>query len=129
MSDQLTLDVGELRRRGVLAPGSRTRGVISWTGAASEAVASVAYEADMTNAGRSWLRLRFSVTAADGSRRRVDQRVGLTTTRPGFGGARWWFVVDGEKRVAQLRLSAESGEFRAAPRGASLTPGSGHRAA
>src|SRR5690242_5784472 len=46
----LTLDVNELSRRGVLARGGRTRGVISWLGAAGETAASVSYEADTTNA-------------------------------------------------------------------------------
>jgi hypothetical protein len=56
----LTLDVNELLRRGVLARGSRTRGVISWHGPTGE-VASVSYEADMTIAGEGRMRLRFSM--------------------------------------------------------------------
>jgi hypothetical protein len=51
VEDALTLNVNELLRRGVLARGSRTRGVISWLGPAGEVAASVSYEADMTNAG------------------------------------------------------------------------------
>jgi hypothetical protein len=78
-------------RRGVLARGSRTRGVISWHGPTGEVAASISYEADMTIAGEGRLRLRFSTLDMQTcGRRQVDQWVALTTTRPGFGGERWW---------------------------------------
>lgn len=57
----LTLDVGELFRRGVLKRGSRTRGVIRWLDTAGEVAASVSYEADMTNAGDGHMRLLIGV--------------------------------------------------------------------
>ena len=107
----LTLDISELQRRGVLAPGSRTRGVISWTGAASETLASISYEADMVDTTAAWLRLRFSVPSAGESRRQVDQQILLAATRPGFGGARWWFLDDG-RRVLRLRLPLGGAEFK-----------------
>jgi hypothetical protein len=80
----LTLDVGELFRRGALARGSRTRGVISWFGPAGDAAASVSYEADMTGAVEGRLRLRFStLDARTGDRRQVDQRVARLHLPPG----------------------------------------------
>ena len=100
----LTLDASELLRRGVLAPGSRTRGVVSWHGPAGDTIASVSYEADMTRAGGGRLRLRFStLDPHGGGRRQVDQWVALAATRPGFGGERWWFVDEG-RRGGQLCL-------------------------
>jgi hypothetical protein len=107
----LTLDVGQLLRRGVLAPGSRTRGVISWLGPTGEVASSVSYEADMVDPNRSWLRLRFSTPLPNGPRRQVDQRVALSTTRPRFGGVRWWFV-DGTERLGRLHLPAGGDRFR-----------------
>ena len=68
MENALTLDVNDLLRRGVLARGSWTRGVISWLGPAGEVAASVSYEADMASAAGRYLRLRFSTL--DPQRRR-----------------------------------------------------------
>jgi hypothetical protein len=79
---------------------------------AGETAASVSYEADLTSASEGCLRLRFSTADAEnGGRRQVDQRVVLATTRPGFGGARWWFVDDG-RRVGQLHLVPGGDRFR-----------------
>ena len=111
VENSLTLNVNELLQRGILARGSRTRGVINWLNAAGEVVASISYEADLTNPTDGRLRLRFSLPALHGGdRRQVDQRVALVTTRPGFGGARWWFVDDG-RRVAQLHLTPNGCHF------------------
>ena len=111
VENALTLDVGELLRRGVLARGSRTRGVISWLGPTGETAASVSYEADMTGTGEGLIRVRFSTQdAQNGGRRQVDQRITLTATRPGFGGQRWWFIDDG-RRVARLHLSPGGDRF------------------
>jgi hypothetical protein len=43
-------------------------------------------------------------------RQQVDQQVALTTTRPGFGGFRYWFVEEG-RRVAQLYLQSGGDQF------------------
>jgi hypothetical protein len=112
MENALTLDIDDLLRRGVLARGSWTRGVISWLGPAGEVAASVSYEADMASAAGRYLRLRFStLDPQGGGRRQADQRVALTVTRPGFGGERYWFVDDG-RRVGQLHLPHGSDQFR-----------------
>ncbi len=112
IENALTLDVNDMLRRGVLARGSWTRGVISWLGPAGEVAASVSYEADMASAAGRYLRLRFStLDPRGGGRRQADQRVALTATRPGFGGERWWFVDDG-RRVAQLYLPHGGDQFR-----------------
>jgi hypothetical protein len=70
--------------------------VISWANPGGETAASVSYEADMADASRAWLRLRFSTRPPGGKWRQVDQRVALATTRPSLGGERWWFVDGGE---------------------------------
>ena len=112
MENALTLDVNELLRRGTLARGSRTRGVISWIGPAGETAGWVSYEADMASAAGRYLRLRFStLDPRGGGRRQVDQHISLTATRPGFGGERWWFVDDG-RRVGQLHLPHGGDQFR-----------------
>ena len=59
--------------------------------------------------GASWLRLRYSITQTGEA---LDYRVDLQTTRPNFGGLRWWFtcplVVAGRpcrRRCEKLYLS------------------------
>ena len=95
MENALTLDIDDLLRRGVLARGSWTRGVISWLGPAGEVAASVSYEADMASAAGRYLRLRFStLDPRGGGRRQADQRVALAMTRPGFGGGRILLAVN-----------------------------------
>jgi hypothetical protein len=112
MENALTLDVNELLRRGTLARGSCTRGVISWIGPSGETAGWVSYEADMASAAGRYLRLWFSTPdPQSGGRRQVDQRVALAATRPGFGGERWWFVDDG-RRVGQLHLPHGGDQFR-----------------
>ena len=59
MENALTLDVNDLLRRGTLARGSCTRGVISWIGPAGKVAPSVSYEANMASAVGRYLRLRF----------------------------------------------------------------------
>ena len=89
LENALTLDVNDMLRRGVLACGSWTRGVISWLGPDGEVAASVSYEADMASAAGRYLRLRFStLDPRGGGRRQADQHISLTATRPGFGGER-----------------------------------------
>jgi hypothetical protein len=112
VENSLTLDINELLRRGALARGSRMGGIINWLDAAGAVMSSISYEADLTNPTEGRLRLRFSVPGPrGGDRRQVDQRVALTTTRPGFGGARWWFVEDG-RRAARLHLPPGADQFR-----------------
>ena len=36
-----------------------------------------------------WVRLRYTITSTDEA---VDYRIDLQTTRPHFGGLRWWFT-------------------------------------
>jgi hypothetical protein len=104
----LTLDIGRLLREQVLIPGSRTSGTAYWTSQATgQSIASVGYEADLTSETTPFLRLSF----VSGQRREVKQLVPLVTTRPHFGGVRWWFV-DGGERVRCLYLLASGDRFR-----------------
>jgi len=68
--------------------------------------ATIGYEADLTDEGDAWLRLRYQ---ADGEP--LDYKIRLVTTIPNYGGRRWWFICplsrdDGgpPRRVAKLYL-------------------------
>ena len=62
--------------------------------------AIVRYDADFTEPDNSWLRLRYHVNGE-----RVDCMVRLVTTRPNYGGHRWWFACPlVRRRAAKLYL-------------------------
>jgi hypothetical protein len=50
MQNQIVLDAAELRRRGILRLGERTRGVMTWVDEAGRTTASIAYVADLVDA-------------------------------------------------------------------------------
>ena len=107
----LVLAITTLVRKGALAPGARTQGAWGWwregqgEGGAPP-FASIGYEADLRDPGGAWLRLHYTVNGEP-----VAYRVRLVTTRPTYGGLRWWFLCplarrDGgpARRVAKLYL-------------------------
>jgi len=67
----------------ILAPGLWRSGSLQW-GEAN----SIGYELDTTDMARPWLRLRYTLAKTDP----LDYLVTLTTTRPAWGGLRWWFI-------------------------------------
>jgi hypothetical protein len=72
MEGQIVLDAAELRRRGVLRLGARTRGVITWVDEAARTTASIAYWADLVDARE--VRLIFSIPEASGRLTMTDGR-------------------------------------------------------
>jgi hypothetical protein len=83
----LVLSIADLARERLVVPGAWTSGSLSWkrTGEA-EPFATIGFEADITPA-HAWMRLRYTASGNP-----VDYRVRLTSTRPNFGGLRWWFL-------------------------------------
>ena len=72
--------------------------------------ATIRYEADLRDTDNAWLRLHYR---ANGEA--VDYKVQLVTTKPNYGGRRWWFICpivrrDGgpPRRVAKLYLPSGS---------------------
>jgi hypothetical protein len=76
------LDANELARTGALKAGACSSGSCTWGSNA------IGYEANTIDPADAWLRLFYTFTNSGES---VDYRVGLETTRPHFGGLRWWF--------------------------------------
>jgi hypothetical protein len=102
-----TLDANRLTRLGVLKLGTTLSGEITWPPGAWEGN-RVGCEVSMLDEAAAWLRLFYTFTAASAG---VDYRVTLTTTRPHYGGLRWWLVcplaVNGvrcNRRVGKLYL-------------------------
>ena len=108
VEDSLVLSVSALRRAGALVPGERMGGTWGWTYEGEDRPhAIVRYEADLTEPDYPWLRLRYCVNGE-----RVDCVVRLVTTRPNYGGRRWWFLCPlVRRRVAKLYLPPGGGLF------------------
>src|SRR5262249_53405882 len=82
-------------------------GFLTWA-AGTNGESTIGYEVYTHDGADSWLRLQYTFNATGAAE---DYRVSLTTTRPWFGGLRWWFVcpmvVDGRpcnRRVGKLYL-------------------------
>ncbi len=102
----LTLDLYKLIRDGAFSPGQVTSGTLTWT-RNGEYIGSIGYNSDLTNPSSGSVHLHYNHEDKP-----VDYRVSLETTRPYFGGLRWWFVcpVNGT-RAAKLHLPSGSNIF------------------
>ena len=113
VEDARILDVDRLGQEGVIAPDLMCSGFRCWTDAATgEEVAAIRYEVE-TSADTGSLRLQYTITKrATGEKCPMDYRVELVTTRPHFGGVRWWLLCPLSGRsVRKLYLHSVSDYF------------------
>src|SRR5262249_15874509 len=84
------LDANRWTREGLLKAGVWHYGRWCWfrDAARTEETASIGYEVN-TSGDPAYVRLTYTLTR---TQEQIDYRIGLTTTRPRFGGLRWWFV-------------------------------------
>jgi hypothetical protein len=105
------IDANRWTREGILKAGSTRAGSWRWTYRSGRDF-SVNYEVNTLDLAAAWVRLSYSwVWAASQQGASADYCVRLTTTRPRFGGLRWWFlcplVINGwpcERRAGKLYL-------------------------
>jgi hypothetical protein len=105
----LSIDANRWAREGILKAGVRQVGGWQWTYRDGQ-TNSISYEVNTLHMGRPLLRLFYS-RKGEGEPQQENYHLRLTTTRPRFGGLRWWFVcplvVSGRacgRRVAKLYL-------------------------
>jgi hypothetical protein len=111
VEDCEALDANRWMREGILAAGVSRLGGWRWVYHGGREN-SIGYEVDTRDPLSPFVRLFYTVThRATQEKEPLDYRVRLTTTRPRFGGLRWWFVcplvVQGcpcERRVGKLYL-------------------------
>jgi hypothetical protein len=104
------LDANQWARHGVLRARARLTGSWTWWRDAErkEQTDSIGYEVNTLDPTCPWLRLSYTIPRTGEA---LDYLIGLQTTRPRFGGVRWWFtcplVVNGVpcgRRVGKLYL-------------------------
>ena len=101
VEDCLVLSIHELIREGAIIPGCFRHGLWNWSYEdADEPHATICYEGDLRNRGAARLRLTYTDNDAP-----VSQYIWLTTTKPHYGGLRWWFRCPSRNiRVGKLYL-------------------------
>jgi hypothetical protein len=105
------LDANRWMREGVLKASFRSSGSWHWVYHGGREN-SITYTVDTLDPHCPFVGLSYTIThGSTKERESLDYRVDLTTTRPRFGGQRWWFicplVVAGspcERRVGKLYL-------------------------
>jgi hypothetical protein len=118
VEDCLDLDATAWMREGTLKVGVLASGTWRWNYRSGRSFV-VNYELDTLDLAVPSVRLSYSwVWRASPEPQSADYRVRLTTTRPHFGGVRWWFVcpltVGGRscnRRVGKLYLPAAARYF------------------
>jgi hypothetical protein len=97
----LRLDIDSMMGWGAIKPGSHLAG-----GMRLGDDTDVKFESHTHDPWDSWLRLRYTVADYwSGEETKIDDRIYLATTRPHFGGLRWWFVCPHlNRRVRKLYL-------------------------
>ena len=102
VEDCLTLDINRLVKDGLIDPDSRA-GSLSWTRIQTgRQVASVGCRLDSFGPDDATFRLSYTV-GRGGNKRPIEEAIRLQTTRPYFGGTRWWFTCPNcDRRAAKL---------------------------
>lgn len=109
VEDCSSLDINRWMREGGLRQGIHTFGGWHWYNSyTNEKTSSIGYEVNTLDSAFSWVRLFYTFTRTGES---MDYKIRLTTTRPNFGGLRWWFIcpllVSGRacnRRVSKIHL-------------------------
>lgn len=106
------LDVTRWQREGIIAPDAQGAGGWTWRDAQTlETRASISY-AVRTGADAGQVSLSYTVTPAQGDKVPVTETVPLVTTRPNFGGLRWWFLCPRcRRRVGKLYMAPGAVRF------------------
>jgi hypothetical protein len=92
VEDCLVLDASRWMREGILRSGVYLAGSWKWQYRSGKEC-SIGYEVRTMDPAQPTVQLSYSrPSRMTGQRESADYPVRLTTTRPRFGGLRWWFV-------------------------------------
>ena len=104
VENTVKLDIDWMMRSDAIQPGCHVTGEMHFS--LYDAPIDVKFESETRNGEHGWLRLRYQMTDCwSGQEIEVDDKIYLETTRPHFGGLRWWFVCPHQnRRVRALYL-------------------------
>jgi len=95
--------IGALKKHGLIGGGRRASGTWQWS-RNGETCCSISYELNTIYAP-GWLRVHYKNKSTD---KDYDYKIYFSTTRPNYGGERWWFQCPAQgcgKRVGVLYLA------------------------
>jgi len=90
----LQIDVNKLVAQGAVGPHRHTKGQISWESLLSN-TSSIGYEAQCYGKN-GHVDLLYETYSILYGKRTISYRIDLHTTKPHFGGVRWWFICPNE---------------------------------
>ena len=109
--DALFVELQWMLRTGRAKPGKLISGELSWTRGGHRS-GCIGYTCNMIDEASASLTLRYTRTAGGGKPEKVEQHIWLTTTRPNYGGQRWWMICPyGGGRAAKLFLPGNGDRF------------------
>jgi hypothetical protein len=99
------LDIDSMMHRGAIQPGFHVGGEMRLHQFYGDDI-DAKFESHAGDPWNSWLCLRYSMTDyCSGEELKIDDKIYLASTRPHFGGLRWWFVCPHlNRRVRKLYL-------------------------
>ena len=101
VEESLQLDVNRFVRSGVIRQGCKASGIIEWE-RLGKTTSSIGYETQCY-AENGYVRLNYRVHSLYMGDQVLNHTIDLITTRPHFGGVRWWFMCPGcENNVTKL---------------------------
>jgi len=105
------VEIDALRRDGLIRPGVRGGCVIRFSGPYHDL--DVEVETHIDGPWNSWVRLKYSTTDYwKNEPLAIDDKIFLATSRPPFGGLRWWFVCPrSNRKVRELYLPLDGRHF------------------
>jgi hypothetical protein len=105
------LDLAHCICKGTIVRGRYVSGSMTWTlTRTGEVTCRIGYEANLIDPSAAWVRLHYTTTFRHtGHKKDSDYRVQLETTRPHYGGVRWWFICPLSGRRARVLYLPGSG--------------------
>jgi len=100
------INIDALIRHGVLRPGMTALATFQFSSDQQDDIKLECVARVGDGPWDSWIRLRYELTDYwTGEDLKIDDKVSLVTTRPPFGGVRWWFICPrSNQRVRMLYL-------------------------
>src|SRR5262249_48830453 len=98
VESKVQLDVDVLVRKRAIQPGVRVGGEMRIPFFYDDELV-IQFVSSASDPARSWLRMKYTVTDYwTGEQHDIDDKIYLDTSRPHFGGRRWWFLCPKENR-------------------------------